>query len=206
MKCCRYTAVYIITVHIYNLITEIDSTSVLLTVYMRLYWANWPTWGSASSHHLWYHISNITHKSWLLWTQILYLNQFMYQTKMVYETTKFTQQSVGTVPSIDGCMSVLNLNAGPNISVCCTVYRPGHSAYQLHSHYHYHHPYLLLLLFPYQFPSPVCCPMLSAQLTACVSLKWTHTFSFSQCNNRCCDDHVTVLTAVTLSDSPPKAT
>jgi hypothetical protein len=48
-----------------------------------------------------------------------------------------------------GRMSVVALNAGPNISVTCVVYMPGPSAYQLHSHYHYHHPSLLLLvLFP----------------------------------------------------------
>jgi len=43
------------------LITEAVSTSVLLIVYMRLYLADWPTCGTASSHHLWYHIANIMH-------------------------------------------------------------------------------------------------------------------------------------------------
>jgi hypothetical protein len=32
-------------------------------------------------------------------------------------------------------------------------------------------------LFPYQLPSPVCCPTLSVHLTTCVSLRGTHTFS-----------------------------
>jgi hypothetical protein len=142
---------------------------------MRLYWANWSTCGTASSHHLWYHISNIMHKSWILWTLILYLNQFMYKTNTLYETTNSSQQSVGTVASMDGCMSVLALNAGLNISVCCAVYMTAPSAYQLHSHYHYHHPSLLLLvLFPYELPSPVCCPTLSAQLIMCVPKGKSH--------------------------------
>ena len=55
----------------------------------------------------------------------------MYQTSIAYETTKFTQQSVGTVPSMEGRMSVLVLNAGTNISVCCVVFVPCPSAYQL---------------------------------------------------------------------------
>ena len=67
----------------------------------------------------------------------------MYQTNLANETTKFTQQSAGLVPSLanvtDGRMSVLALNAGPHISVRCVVFVPGPSAYQLHSHYHYHH-------------------------------------------------------------------
>jgi hypothetical protein len=68
---------------------------------------------------------------------MLYWNKFMYQTNTAFETTKFTQQSVGSVPSLtnlmDGCMSVLVLNEGPTISVCCVVYVPGPSAYQLQS-------------------------------------------------------------------------
>ena len=67
----------------------------------------------------------------------------MYQTNIVYETTKFSQQSVGSVPSLanlmDGRMSVLVLNAGSNISVCCVVFVPVPCAYQLHSHYNYLH-------------------------------------------------------------------
>ena len=108
----------------------------------------------------------------------------MYQTNIANETTKFSQQSVGTVPSLvnlaDGRMSVLALNAGPNISVCRVVFVPGPSAYRLHSHYHYHHSSLLLLvLFPYQLPSPVCCPTLSASLKTYVSLRGTPTFSLA---------------------------
>jgi len=165
------------------------------------------------------------HKSWILWIQILHLNQFMYQTNIAYETTKFSQQSVGSIPSLanlmDGRMSVLVLNAGPNISVCCVVFVPVPCAYQLHSHYNYLHSSLLLLLvlFPYQLPSPVCCPTLSAQLSTCVSLRGTHTFSHALSyasphmrptlykKDMCCDGHVTVhvavLTAVTQSDDGP---
>jgi hypothetical protein len=109
-----------------------------------------------------------------------------YVLNMVYETTKLTQQSVGTVTSTDGHTSVLALNARPNISVCCAVYMPGPSAYQLHSHYHYHHSSLLLLvLFRYQLPSPLCCPTLSTHLTTCVSLRGTHTFSLAPCASPC---------------------
>ena len=108
----------------------------------------------------------------------------MYQTNIANETTKFTQQSVGSVPSLanvtDGRVSVLALNAGPHISVCCVVFVPGPSAYRLHSHYHYHHSsFLLLILFHYQLPRSVCCPTLSAQLTTCVSPRGTHHHPFA---------------------------
>ena len=104
----------------------------------------------------------------------VYSNQFMYETNIGNETTKFSQQSVGTLASLanltHGRMSVLALNAGPNISLCCVVYVLGRSAYRLHGHYHYHHSCLRLLgLFHYQLPRSVCCPALSAQLTTCVS-------------------------------------
>ena len=108
----------------------------------------------------------------------------MYQTNIMYGTTKFTHQSVGLVTSLanlmDGRTSDLGLNAGRKISVCCVVFVPGPSTYQLHTHYHYHHPSLLLLVFfPYQLPNPVCCPTLSPQRTTCVSLRGTHTFSLA---------------------------
>jgi hypothetical protein len=176
---------------------------------MRLYWANWPTCHSASSHHLWYHISNIMHKSWILWTLILYWNLFLYQTNTAYETTKFAQQSIGTVLYMVGRMSVLALNAGPNIFARLRVW----SLYTwIFSHHNYHHNSLLLLLvlFPYKLPSPVCCPTLSTQLTTCVSLTPIPTFSLSPMNNnRCSDGHVTVsvevLTAATLPDGHTKS-
>jgi hypothetical protein len=74
-------------------------------------------------------------------------------------------------------MPVLALNAGSNIIICLRVW----SLYTwLHSHHHYHHPFLLILvLFPYQLPSPVCCPTVSAKLTTCVSLMAIPTFSLS---------------------------
>ena len=127
----------------------------------------------------------------------------MYQTNTAYDT-KLTQQSVGTVPSAnltDGHMSVLALNAGPNISVCCVVFVPGPSAYQLHSHYHYHNPSLLLLvLFLYQLPWSVCCPTLSAQLITCLSLRGTHTFSLAPLQVHVCSpDCVTRTGAVIVT-------
>ena len=111
----------------------------------------------------------------------------MYQTNLANETTKFTQQSAGLVPSLanvtDGRMSVLALNAGTNISVCCVVFVPGPSAYRLHSHYHYHHSsFLLLVLFRYQLPRSVCCPTLSAQLATCVSPRGTHNHPSAKLN------------------------
>ena len=148
------------------------------------------------------------HKSWILWIQILHLNQFMYQTNIAYETTKFSQQSVGSVPSLanlmDGRMSVLVLNAGPNISVCCVVFVPGPCAYQLHSHYNYLHSSLLLLLvlFPYQLPSPVCCPTLSAQLSTCVSLRGTHTFSLAPVQVHVWGPHCTERTGAVMVTCP----
>ena len=141
----------------------------------------------------------------------------MYQTNTAYDT-KLTQQSVGTVPSLvnltDGHMSVLALNAGPKISICCVVFMPGPSAYQLHSHYHYHHPSLLLLvLFPYQLPWSVCCPTVSTTYNLCVPKGNSHLVTCPSASphvqprlcdkNRCCDHHVAVLTAVT-DYGPPK--
>jgi hypothetical protein len=128
------------------------------------------------------------HISWTLWTLILLLNQSMYQTNIVYETTKFTQQSVGSVTSLAnlmyGRMSVLALNADPNISVCCIVYLPGPSAHSLSL------PSFLsssssYSLIPLPIASPVCCPTLSAQLTTCVSLRGTHNFSLPLCKSMC---------------------
>ena len=120
----------------------------------------------------------------------------MYQTNIAYETTKFSQQSVGSVPSLanlmDGRMSVLVLNAGPNISVCCVVFVSDPCAYQLHSHYNYLHSSLLLLLvlFPYQLPSPVCCPTPSVQLSTVKPCVLSHTVSTTfNCQALCAVPH-----------------
>ena len=132
---------------------------------------------------------------------------------------KITQQSVCSISSLanpmDSHMSVLALNAGPNISVCCAVYMPGPSAYQLHTHYHYHHPSLLLLsVVPLSIAKPcVLSHTVSTTYNLCVPKGNSHLLTFPNASpradkNRCCDGHVTVgvagLTAVTLSDGPPK--